>query len=313
MVDISLLPKEGQSEPKPKKSKKEEVTEIKAKGIFPTKFLIWGILIVLFSGIITFGLFIYKNARASTLRSTENQISILKSEEDKYKVMEAEAKTLQNQLNTLNNLIAKHKYWSTIITALADNTPVTVQYKKIVCEEKNNKFTISGFANNYEDLAQLMVSLKQIAEKDVVISSVELNSAKLGVDDDKKIKVDFSLSFNLKEQAFLQNSLKNQSNKDQQQESQQTQTNNQTNIIIINESSYNPTELKVKTGTEVTFKNDSPIIHSIASVNNVFPASGNIDPGKDYKITFNNPGSYKFYCPIHSNPDGKTYVTIIVE
>ena len=307
MVDISLLPKET----KPEKVKKEKPAEVKTTGIFPTKFLGLGILFVLLAGGITLGVFIYNNARASTLKSLDNQISILHDEESKYTGTEAAAKTLQSQLKTLDNLVAKHKYWSNIIEGLANYTPNDVSYKSIVCEETNNKFTITGFADTYEAIARLMVSLKQAGGKDVFFDSVELDSAKLGFDENNKIRVEFSISFNLKKGALISTSSGNQSN--QSQPTNNLGQQNQLDTVNIQNYSWNPVELKVKKDTEVTWTNNDQIAHNVTSIDNSFTNSGTIDPGKSYKYTFNKTGTFEYYCSIHSKPDTNAKGKIIVE
>lgn len=201
MVDVSLLPKK---EEETEQSVKEQMVKVKNKGIFPTKSLVIGILIVLIAGGITVGVLIYQKAKASTLRGLENQITNLKTEESKYTEMEAQAKALQNQLNTLSNLINKHKYWSQVIKALADYTPNNVMYKSITFDPKDNKFTITGYTDNYESVARLMVSLKKMDSKEY-FDSIELVSANLNKSnsmptDEKPIV--FSINFNLKESAL---------------------------------------------------------------------------------------------------------------
>ncbi len=191
MVDVSLLPKEEET---------GQPVKVKNKGVFPTKSLVIGILIVLIAGGITVGILIYQKAKASTLRGLENQIANLKTEESKYTEMETQAKALQNQLNTLSNLIDKHKYWSQVIKALADYTPNNVTYKSISFDSKNDKFTVTGYTNNYESVSRLMISLKKMDSKEY-FDSIELISANLNKSnpmtaDEKPIV--FSIVFNLK-------------------------------------------------------------------------------------------------------------------
>lgn len=304
MVDVSLLPKDQEpEEPQPQEEQKEKkAPPIKAKGVFPTGNLVIGIIIVLLSGLAVLGVFIYKNAQASNLSKVENQISILKAEEEKYKPMEAEAKTLQAQLNNLNNLIAKHKYWSDVMTSLSGSTPIDVQYKSIVCDQKNNKFTVTGYASNYASVADLMVSLKKIEGKQM-FDTIELDSAKLSINDNKQIKVEFSVSFNLKPGALIQT--QPISNKSQSQSTSGT-TEDQTKIITISNQGFQPSEVTVTADTEVTFTNNDTKIHKVIGTS--FD-SGNIDPGKSYKYTFKQKGTYDYQ--LNDNPNFK--VKIIVQ
>jgi plastocyanin len=301
MVDISLIPKEREVE-SPKEQKEKKPAEIKAKGIFPGGFLAIGILIVVLAGAVTLGVFIYRNMLSSNLSKLENQIVILKAEELKYVPMENAAKTLQSQLNNIDNLINKHKYWSGVIKVLADYTPITVSYKSIECEDINNKFTVTGYADNYQSLANLMVSLKKVEGKEF-FDTIELDSAKLSTDEKEKGKVEFSVSFNLKPGSLIQtqpisSSPKNKSTSDT--------TEDQTKIVTISNKGFQPSEITVTAGTEVTFTNNDTTVHKVTGTS--FD-SGNINPGKSYKYIFKQKGTYDYQ--LSDNPNFK--VKIIVQ
>jgi len=299
MVEISLLPKE-----EPQKPKEEKPVEVKAKGIFPTRFLAIGILLVLVGIGITGGLFIYKNALSANLERLGSSVNLLKEEEEKYTPTENEAKLLQTQLNNLQNLISKHKYWSDVMETLAGYTPLDVQYKSIVCEEKDNKFTVTGWAKNYAAVAQLMVSLRRAtSNKETFFDSIDLDSAKLGFDENKQIRVEFSVSFNLKKDALL-HVPKIESSSESKPEKK--------NVVYISlAEGYKPQELTIKAGEEVTWINQDTVTHRITSADGLFD-SGDLASGKSYTYKFEKQGKFIYYCPIHS--PGKQYTgTIIVE
>lgn len=297
MVDISLLPKEEIKKPEPAKK-----LPARAEGIFPAKFLWVGILLITLSALITLGLFLYNNALSSNLESLNRSIDSLKQEEAKYTPIEKEARLLQSQLNSLQNLISKHKYWSGIISALADYTPLEVQYKSIVCEEKEKRFTLTGLAKDYQSVARLMVSLrKALLDKKNLFEEIELESAKLGFDENKQIKVEFSVSFKLMEDALLVNP---------ESSAQTSESPAAKNVVYVTDK-WNPSELRIKQGEEVTWINQSTFVHQVVSFEGLFN-SGDISPGASYKYKFEKSGTYKYYCPIHS-PEKDYFGTIIVE
>jgi plastocyanin len=287
MVDISLLPKEEKPKEEsittPASPKKEKMP--KPKGTFPTKFLIIGIVIVLLVAGATFGIFIYKNILSSNLKKVDNQVLILQDDVDQYSVMEVEAKTLQSQLKNLNTILNKHTYWYQVIKSLADYTPNDINYKSIVFDQKENKFTVTGYSVNYQTIAQLMVSLKN-ADNKKYFDKIELDSAKFNKD---KGKIEFSVSLKIKEGAL----------------SAPLMQTTQTQTISITNQSFEPAEIKIKVGTEVIFKNNDSQAHTVTSKS--FD-SGKIDPNKEYKLPFTQKGTFDYYCSIHPTIKGKIIV-----
>jgi plastocyanin len=44
--------------------------------------------------------------------------------------------------------------------------------------------------------------------------------------------------------------------------------------------------------------------HSVTSDTNVWPSSGVLSTGSHFDVTFNNPGTFPYYCVIHGGPGG---------
>jgi plastocyanin len=70
---------------------------------------------------------------------------------------------------------------------------------------------------------------------------------------------------------------------------------------------FQPTPLKIKAGTKVTFSNNSKVAHTATQDGSGFD-TGTIAPGKDAVVKFKRPGTYVFHCTIHPFMHGKIVV-----
>lgn len=84
-----------------------------------------------------------------------------------------------------------------------------------------------------------------------------------------------------------------------------TQTTSQPNTVSIENFAFNPGEITVSAGTEVTFKNNDSVAHTVT-----FSSfqSGNISPGGEYKHVFTEKGTFDYHCSIHTYMKGKVIV-----
>lgn len=82
------------------------------------------------------------------------------------------------------------------------------------------------------------------------------------------------------------------------------------------EKAYLPMNIEVGVGTEVTWTNDDSLVHTVTSgesdgrvgePDGLFD-SGNVDPGGTFSYTFDEPGTYAYYCVPH--PWMKATVTV---
>jgi plastocyanin len=77
--------------------------------------------------------------------------------------------------------------------------------------------------------------------------------------------------------------------------------------VKIGNFTFGPQELKVKSGTTVTWTNEDDIPHTVVSPNNF--RSKPLDREDKYSFTFSTPGTYKYFCSLHPHMTG----TIVVE
>jgi len=79
-------------------------------------------------------------------------------------------------------------------------------------------------------------------------------------------------------------------------------------IVAIDNFTFNPQRLTIKSGTTVTWKNGDDIPHAIASASRLFKSQP-LDTGDTYSFTFTTPGTYEYFCSLHPHMTG----TIMVE
>ncbi len=77
--------------------------------------------------------------------------------------------------------------------------------------------------------------------------------------------------------------------------------------VTIESYSYNPQSITVKVGTEVTWKNEQSVTHTVTSEEGLFD-SGDIEQGETYSYTFEDLGRHNYYCTIHPSMTGEVIV-----
>ena len=77
--------------------------------------------------------------------------------------------------------------------------------------------------------------------------------------------------------------------------------------VKIGNFTFGPQELKVKSGTTVTWTNEDDIPHTVVSPN-IFRSKA-LDSDDKFSFTFTTPGTYKYFCSLHPHMTG----TIVVE
>ena len=87
------------------------------------------------------------------------------------------------------------------------------------------------------------------------------------------------------------------------------QTQAPASAVAIDNFTFAPQTLTVKTGTVVTWTNRDDIPHGIAATDSTFTRSKALDTGDSYSFKFTTPGTYKYFCYVHPHMIG----TIVVE
>ena len=78
-------------------------------------------------------------------------------------------------------------------------------------------------------------------------------------------------------------------------------------IILIDNYSFSPAEIKIGKGTEVVWKNSDGVDHTVTAADGSFD-SGTLGPGGEYKKRFDKPGTYPYICEMHPSMAGSIVV-----
>ena len=77
--------------------------------------------------------------------------------------------------------------------------------------------------------------------------------------------------------------------------------------VSIDNFSFGPMELTIQAGTEVTWINRDDVPHVIMSVDHKFKSRA-LDTDDKYSFTFQDPGTYEYFCAVHPKMTGKIIV-----
>jgi plastocyanin len=83
--------------------------------------------------------------------------------------------------------------------------------------------------------------------------------------------------------------------------------------VTVKQFQFMPAELVVKASTTVTWTNQDQILHTATSGATPGRADGKFDgpmdgPGKTFSFTFDQPGTYPYFCSRHNSMVGKVIV-----
>jgi plastocyanin len=78
--------------------------------------------------------------------------------------------------------------------------------------------------------------------------------------------------------------------------------------VSISNFTFNPSDLHVKVGSKVTFKNDDDIPHRVAATDGSFYSKA-LDTDDKASFTFSKVGTFPYFCTLHPHMQGKIIVT----
>src|ERR1700737_1194944 len=79
-------------------------------------------------------------------------------------------------------------------------------------------------------------------------------------------------------------------------------------VVEIDNFTFAPSTLTVKAGTNVTWRNEDDIRHTVASSPRLFKWKG-LDTDDSFSFTSRDAGSYEYFCSLHPHMKG----TIVVD
>jgi len=79
--------------------------------------------------------------------------------------------------------------------------------------------------------------------------------------------------------------------------------------VTISAFQFSPSPLKVPAGTTVTFVNTDPTPHTVTPDDGKsFQGTGRLVSGESKTVIFEKPGTFNYYCEIHTTMRGKVVV-----
>jgi len=78
--------------------------------------------------------------------------------------------------------------------------------------------------------------------------------------------------------------------------------------VVIEGLAFNPEEINVPVGSTVTWSNQDSVTHTVTARDQTFD-SGDLPVGGTFNYTFEEKGTFDYFCTIHPNMEG----TVIVE
>jgi plastocyanin len=80
-----------------------------------------------------------------------------------------------------------------------------------------------------------------------------------------------------------------------------------TNAVTIDNFSFGPMQLEVAAGTQVTWINKDDVPHTVVSVDHKFKSRA-LDTDEKFSSTFQDAGTYEYFCSVHPKMTGKIVV-----
>ena len=79
--------------------------------------------------------------------------------------------------------------------------------------------------------------------------------------------------------------------------------------VMIADLAFQPDVVKVAPGQPLVFTNADTRAHSVASATSELLQSDTLEPGTQFTVTFDTPGTYDYFCGIHSHMSGTIEVS----
>jgi plastocyanin len=80
-------------------------------------------------------------------------------------------------------------------------------------------------------------------------------------------------------------------------------------MVEIKDLAYVPDSVEIPVGATVTWTNSDTVPHTATAKDREVLQSGTLNPGDSFSQTFDQPGTFDYFCEFHANMKG----TIIVQ
>jgi plastocyanin len=78
--------------------------------------------------------------------------------------------------------------------------------------------------------------------------------------------------------------------------------------VTIAQTAYGPASVEIAAGSTVSWTNEDPVIHTVTARDGSFN-SGVLQPGAGYRLVFETPGTYDYFCAVHPGQAGTVVVS----
>jgi plastocyanin len=79
--------------------------------------------------------------------------------------------------------------------------------------------------------------------------------------------------------------------------------------VSVQDNTFKPGDIKVKSGDTVTFTNDGAVAHTVTATEGADFDSGTLAPGKSFSFVASGHGKLTYVCTIHPGMQGTIKVT----
>lgn len=146
------------------------------------------------------GVFIYQSKIATETKTIEEKILKIEKEIKEYEQKEKEPEGLREKVDTINNLLKKHIYWTKFFALLEKYTIPEVAYLGFSAKQ-GESIILQAKAKDYKALARQFVTFQ---EADDFVKNVSITSASQQEDGEESV-VSFSITLELKPGVFYKN------------------------------------------------------------------------------------------------------------
>lgn len=81
----------------------------------------------------------------------------------------------------------------------------------------------------------------------------------------------------------------------------------ETTDVTIAGLAFQPSEIRVPVGSTVTWDNQDSVVHDVTARDGMFD-SGNLSRNETFSYTFEQTGTFEYYCTLHPYMEGKVIV-----
>jgi plastocyanin len=88
---------------------------------------------------------------------------------------------------------------------------------------------------------------------------------------------------------------------------QVTPVDDEGSTVMMADLAFNPSEIRIKKGSEVTFTNNDTVAHTVTADDGSFD-SGELPVGESFRQLFEQAGTFQYHCTIHPQMIGAVIV-----